>query len=488
MSYLSLTFAAFTGLLFILYYLLPIKARGVLLLLGSIAFYACFDLKYSVFLLATAVTTFGAALVLPKVSHKKLILFAVLAFNAAVWFAVKEIPWLYSVSAVELYKAGIQIFILDTSSWIIPVGISYYTLQAIGYLVDVYRGKIEPEKRFWKYLLFLTWFPAIVQGPISRYDRLMPQLLNDKPYRFETMRNSLVLILFGLVKKMVIADRLAIFVNSVFADSGNLYGVILYLGAAGYAIQLYTDFSGCVDICRGVSGLFGVELPHNFNRPYLARSIKEFWNKWHISLSGWLKDYVYIPLGGNRMGTERKYFNLMATFLVSGLWHGAGFNFFLWGAMHGAYQILGQCTADLRSSFKKLIGVEEGSFSERIYQTFITFNLVTLAWIIFRAGDLTTGINYICNMFSQPDIWVLFDGSLYDFGLSQNYITLLAVHICLLFSVERHAAKQEDVVEGLARQHIFIRWTIYWALIFDLLLFGVYGSGYNPSSFLYGGF
>ena len=488
MSYLSLTFAAFAGLLFIVYYLVPVKARGPLLLLGSAAFYACFDLNYSVFLLATAVSTYFAAKALPKVSHKKTVLAAVLVFNAAVWFAVKEVPWLHGVIGSALYDYGIEWEVLDTSSWIVPVGISYYTLQAIGYLVDVYREKVQPENRFWKYLLFLSWFPAIVQGPISRYDRLMPQLLNDKPYRFESMRDSLVLILFGLVKKMVIADRLAIFVNAVFADSAHLYGVILYLGAVGYAIQLYTDFSGCVDICRGVSGLFGMDLPHNFDRPYLARSIREFWNKWHMSLSGWLKDFVYIPLGGNRKGINRKYLNLMLTFLVSGLWHGAGFNFFLWGAMHAVYQILGQCTADMRSEVKELIGVEEGSLSERIYQTLITFNLVTLAWIIFRAGDLESGINYILNMFSQANIWVLFDGSLYNFGLSQNYFVFLVAHICILFALELRCSKQEDVVQGLTRQHVFIRWAVYWALIFDILLFGVYGSGYDPSSFLYGGF
>ena len=487
MSYLSLTFAAFTGLLFIVYYLAPVKARGLMLLLGSILFYAFFDLKYFIFLLATALSTYLAARVIGKVKFKKLLLVAVIGFNAAIWFAVKEVPWLTGVIAGVLGACGISVSVPELS-WIVPVGISYYTLQAIGYLVDVGKGRVEPEKRFWRYLLFLSWFPAIVQGPISRYDRLMPQLLNDKPHRFETMRDSLVLILFGLVKKMVMADRIAIFVNTVFKGYEELYGVILYLGAVGYALQLYLDFSGCVDICRGVSGLFGVELPHNFNRPYLARSIKEFWSKWHMSLSSWLKDYVYIPLGGNRKGTIRKYINLMATFLVSGLWHGAGFNFFLWGAMHGAYQIVGQVTYNLRQRIKGWMGIEKDSLSDKVYQTLITFNLVTLAWIVFRAGGLMTGLRYIWHMVSRMNIWVLFDGSLYKFGLTQNYMVFLIAHICVLFAVELCNKKQEDVVTGLTRQHIFLRWAVYLILIFDVLLFGVYGSGYDPSSFLYGGF
>lgn len=487
MNYLSLTFAGFVLLLAAVYYGLPKSARWITLLCASLIFYACSDVRYFWFLLFTAATTFSGAVLLEKTKKKKLVLVCCIALNAALWLAVKELPWvLKSIGrAAQMLGAGCAI---PEWSVIVPVGISYYILQAIGYLVDVSKGKIVAERNFLKYLLFLSWFPAIVQGPISRYEELMPQLLNTKQFSFERIRDSLVLILFGLVKKMVVADRLGIFVNNIFSQYEDLYGVILYIGAVGYAIQLYLDFSGCVDICRGVSGLFGVELMHNFNRPYQSRSIQEFWNRWHMSLSGWLKDYVYIPLGGNRKGQARKYLNLLITFLVSGLWHGAGFNYFLWGAMHAAFQTVGQCTSDIRRKFRKLIGIKEGSASERIYQTLITFNLVTLAWIVFRAGGLMSGIRYIWHMISESAVWVLFDGSLYNYGLSQSYIVFLLIHICILFIVELCTKRQEDVVAGLTRQHIFIRWTIYYALIFDVLLFGVYGSGYDMASFMYGGF
>ena len=486
MSYLSLYFAAFVLAMMVGYYLLPKKVRWIMLLCGSVFFYVCFDWKYLPFLLFSAMSTYFGAIAM-KTGRKKLILTGCIGINAAVWLAIKELPWALGTLNRGLSAFGIPVS-LPVYSIIVPVGISYYLLQAIGYLVDVSKGKVEPERNFLKYLLFLSWFPAIVQGPISRYERLMPQLLNTKSYTFENMRDNLVLILIGLVKKMVIADRLGIFVNTVFSRFEDLYGVILYLGAVGYAIQLYTDFSGCVDICRGVSGLFGVELVHNFNRPYFSRSIKEFWGKWHMSLSSWLKDYVYIPLGGNRKGTFRKYLNLMITFLVSGLWHGAGFNFFLWGGMHAVFQIVGQSTDGLRRKARKLMGIEEGSLSERIYQTLITFNLVTLAWIVFRAGGLMTGIRYIWHMVSQSAVWMLFDGSLYKFGLSQNYIVFLLLHICVLFAAELCSKRQEDVVAGITRQHIFLRWTLYLAMIFDVLLFGVYGSGYDMASFMYGGF
>ena len=487
MSYLSLQFAAFVAVVMIVYYLIPKQARGILLLVASLGFYCLYDLNYLVFLLIVAGSTYLAALTMENTEHKTLLLVATVGLNAGIWFVIKEVPWL--TGELQPVWTALDLAVDPaTWSWIVPVGISYYTLQAIGYLVDVSRGKIRAETEFGKYLLFLSWFPAIVQGPISRYDKLIPQLLNEKPYRFETMRDNLVLILFGLVKKMVIADRLAIFVNTVFSQYEELYGVILYLGAVGYAFQLYLDFSGCVDICRGVSGLFGIELPHNFSRPYFARSIKDFWGKWHMSLSSWLKDYVYIPLGGNRKGDLRKYLNLLLTFLVSGLWHGAGYNFFLWGAMHGIYQIVGQATAGLRSKIKQLIELEEDSPSDRIYRCFITFHLVTLAWIVFRAGDIPTALGYIQHMVTKADLWVLFDGSLYTFGLSQNYIVFIAAHIFVLLAIELLTKKQEDVVSGLTRQHLFIRWAVYLVLIFDVLLFGVYGSGYDLSGFLYGGF
>ncbi len=487
MSYLSLSFAGFVLLLIVIFYLLPHRARWVLLLIGSLFFYACFGLRYLPFLLFTSLTTFFGAKLIKKTNKKKSILVSVIVSNVAVWFWVKELPWVFTSITRVLGVLGVN-FSAPEMPIIVPVGISYFILQAIAYIVDVMKEKTEGESNFFKYLLFLSWFPAIVQGPISRYNNLMPRLLNTEKYSFEKMRENLVLILFGLVKKMVIADRLGIFVNNVFASFVDLRGIILYLGAVGYAIQLYADFSGCVDICRGVSGLFGVGLAHNFNRPYLSRSVKDFWGRWHISLSSWLKDYVYIPLGGNRKGTVRKHINLMLTFLVSGLWHGAGFNYFLWGAMHGTYQIIGQSTKSIRGKIKTAIGIKPNSLSDKIYQTVTTFNLVTLGWIVFRAGGLITGLRYIRRMFMESHIWQLFDGSLYKFGLNQNYIVFLLLHIIILFAAELLTKSQEDVVSGICRQHIGIRWAVYILLIFDVLLFGVYGSGYDMASFMYGGF
>ena len=485
-NYLSLGFGLFVACFMVLFYLVPTKFRRYVLLLGSLIFYASYDLRYFLFLLFVAASTFLAAKMMDK-KRRKAIFVVVIALNAAVWYAVKVLPWTVWMLKRGLALIGISI-VEPEWNLLIPLGISYYILQAISYLADVYKGKIEPEKSFGKYLLFLSWFPAVVQGPISRYDKLMPQLLHDKKYSFDAMRDNLVLILFGLVKKMVIADRLAIYVNTCFDQFADLRGIVLYLAAVVYAFQLYTDFSGCVDICRGVSGLFGVELIPNFNRPYFSRSVKEFWGRWHMSLSGWLKDYIYIPLGGNRKGTLRKYINLMITFLVSGLWHGAGTTFFVWGALHAIYQIVGQCTAGIRSRVRKLIRIEENSASEKIYQTLITFHLVTLAWIFFRSTGFMDALQYIRNMLSEAQLWKLLDGSLYSLGLNQNYWGLLIAHICGLFAIEHFSKDQTSAVATLTRQHVIIRWVVYLILIFDVILFGVYGSGYDMRSFMYGGF
>lgn len=487
MSYISLKFALFVAVIFGLYYVLPKKARAWVLLAGSIFFYGCFSPKYLLFLLFASASTFYVAKLLPRINKKRLIITACIAVNAGVWFAIKWLPWMFTTDERVLSKLFIPISLPETS-FIVPIGISYFTLQAIAYLLDVSSGKIQAEKHFWKYLLFISWFPSIVQGPISRYDQLKPQLFNNDKIDFEKIREGLLLVLVGLVKKMVIADRLSIFVAKCFTDYEHLGGIVLYLGAICYSIQLFADFSACVDICRGVSKMFGIEMINNFNRPYLARSIKEFWGKWHVSFSLWLKDYIYIPLGGNRKGTFRRYVNIIVTFVLSGIWHGAGFTFLAWGFLHAAYQIIGNATKNLRSKVKKLIGVKENSSSEKIYQTVITFNLVTFAWIFFRSNGFEAALLYIKNMFTNFLPWELFDQTMFSLGVSQNAFTLILLHLIVWFAVEYFTKNQKEGIDALVRSHLIIRWAIYILLIFDVILFGVYGSQFDMSGFLYGGF
>lgn len=365
--------------------------------------------------------------------------------------------------------------------------ISYYLLQAISYLIDVYRNLIPAESSFPKYLLYLSYFPTVVQGPISRYDQLSSALDNKEPFNAEMSIKSLYLVTYGLIKKMIIADRLAIFVNNCFDNVDSLNGFVLYLGAVAYAFQLYMDFSGCVDICRGVSGIFGIRLIQNFNAPYLSKSIHEFWNRWHISLSSWLKDYIYIPLGGNRKGILRKNLNLLITFGISGVWHGAFPSFWVWGFLNAFYQIVGAYTIGIRKRIKRLFGIAPDSASDKFYRTIITFHLTLIAWIFFRSGSLYFSLSYIKNIFSDFNIWMLFSAKLFS-PAGYPVIIVVILHICIMLYMEKKQITPEILIERICNLHFFLRYSIYILVLLDLLIWGVYGSGYNMSGFLYGGF
>lgn len=278
-----------------------------------------------------------------------------------------------------------------TINVILPVGISFYTFQAMSYMVDVYRKKIEPEKDFACYALYISYFPQLVAGPIERPEKLIPQLKADRSFDERQAADGIGLILMGFFKKIVVADTIARGVDQVY---GNVYayrGFVLVLATMLFAVQIYCDFSGYSDIARGSSKLLGIELIENFKEPYFSRSIKEFWNRWHISLSSWLRDYVYIPLGGNRTGMWKQIRNLLITFLLSGIWHGANWTFVIWGGLHGFYQVIGVMKDRLlRKHYKK--GIAPVS-------TLVTFLLVCFAWIFFRAGTLSEAMYVIKNMF-----------------------------------------------------------------------------------------
>ena len=488
MNYLSITFVAFVAILYGIYNIVPTRFRWYTLLLASIFFYLSFDARYILFLAFAAITTFISAKFLNNIKHKKLILGLCIVANVAVWFLIKGFSWWGTNlnRVLGIFELQVDIPIIFS---IVPIGISYYVLQAIGYVVDVYRENIQPERNFGKYFLFLSYFPAIVQGPISKYEQLSGQLTAGKKIGYDVFRRKLLFILLGLTKKMVIADQIAVFANYCFLNYEQLSGSILYVGAVCYAIQLYMDFSGCVDICRGVSGLFGIELVDNFKAPYFSKSIKEFWRNWHISLSTWLKDYVYIPLGGGRSGTLRKYFNVVVTFFVSGIWHGEGFNYIVWGLLQAVYQIVGDVTLTLRSRIKKWIGVEKDSFSDKIYRVIITFNLTVFSWIFFRAGSLTTAVKYIGQMIRNFELGRLFDGSLYTYGISIQHSFVLFGNLCAITLIDYLSKKQNiDLGSRILNTHIVLRWIIYFLLLFNIILFGAYGSGYDMAGFLYGGF
>lgn len=488
MQYLSLQFALFVFLTFGLYYVLPRACRWFVLLCASLFFYLCYDVRYILFLLFVAISTFLCAKVERSKRKNKENLAIGILLCTGLWFLIKVLPWVVTVANTFLSRF-IGDFQIPIPKFLVPLGISYYVLLSISYVVDVYKKKIKPEKNFLVYLLYLSYFPTIVQGPISKYEQLRNQFTAGRRIGYTDFKRNLLLISFGLIKKMVIADRVAILANHCFANYADMEGVILYIGAVCYSIQLYMDFSGCVDICRGVSAMFGINLIDNFSGPYFSKSIKEFWSKWHISLSTWLKDYIYIPLGGNRKGKARKYVNLLATFFVSGIWHGAGINFMVWGLLQGIYQIVGECTENGRTKVKKLLGIQPDSITDKIYRTIITFNLTTFAWIFFRSGRFLYALEYIGRMFSDLALWGILDGSIFIKGFSFAQVVFMMINLILITIVDYLKTKRNVHVEdSILKTHIVLRWSIYLVLIFNVILFGVYGKGYDLSGFLYGGF
>ena len=370
---------------------------------------------------------------------------------------------------------------------IVPLGLSFYSLQIYSYLFDVYEGKISPQRNFFKYFLFISYFPHIMQGPIPRYKDLKDQLFRGHSFDADRAVRGLQLVLWGFFLKYMIAEKAAVFVNAVFGRYEMYQGVFALIAGILYSIQLYADFLACVCMCRGLSEALGIELAENFKQPYLSRSIQEFWRKWHMSLSSWLRDYVYIPLGGSRKGKMRKYVNLILTFLVSGAWHGNGYRFVLWGLLHAVYQILGDVLRPVNKRIKRLSGIRPDSTLEIYIDRGVTFFLVMLGWIIFRANSIKASLTMIRSIFTVHNWWVLFDDSLLSLGLDWRNFVILLLSIHIMFKVE--AAQQRTVIrDRIMRQPLIFRWILYLAAIAVIIIFGTYGFGYNASDFIYKGF
>lgn len=479
MSLISLQFLAFLAVLAALYYLLPACCRPWLLLAGSLAFYLSFDKRYALFLAFSVFTVYGGALRMGRTTSaagRRGLLAAVLGVNIGLLAAVKYLPWCVGLAG--------SLFGFAAPGWVggllVPVGISFYTLQVGGYAVDVYRGKYPPEKNLLHFASFAAFFPLMLQGPISRFDQLAPQLARRQRLRdaYENITAGARLMLWGFFQKLVIADRAALLVDPVFRDPAAQGGGTAALAVLLYTVQIYADFSGCVDICRGAAKLFGVDLIQNFRQPYFATSIQDFWRRWHISLSSWLKDYLYIPLGGNRKGTARKYGNLLIVFFVSGLWHGVGVHFILWGLLQGVFQILGALTLPAKKRLCAALHINREAGWFKGVQRCSTFLLVNLSWLLFRANGTRAAADMLAGIFRSP-------GSVALVGLDLPDCLVLCGGAVLLWGVDYYRHKGCSVGGAIAKTVLPVRWTIYLAALAAVLVFGIYGPGYAASSFIY---
>ena len=490
MLFNSLEFGLFFPVVVLLYFLIPKKLRCFWLLVTSYFFYMCWNPKYAVLILTSTVITWLSGILMGRGSgrQKKLVVAASFLLNLSILFLFKYFDFL--LGNLNAILRLLHLTVLEKPfDVLLPVGISFYTFQALSYTVDVYRGEIEPERNFLRYALFVSFFPQLVAGPIERSGNLLRQiqkLPEKKLWNFERVTGGLILMLWGLFQKMVIADRVAVLVDQVF-DHYQMYGLFgLSAGAAGFALQIYCDFSSYSTIAIGAAQVMDFQLMENFNTPYFAASIQDFWRRWHISLSSWFRDYLYIPLGGNRCSKWKKYRNLMITFLVSGLWHGANWTYVVWGGIHGLYQIIGAELRGVKNRINEKLHTNTECFSYKLGQILVTFVLTDFAWIFFRSNSLKDAFAYIGRMVTKADLWSFFNGELYNLGLERAELNILFLGLILLLLVDLiRYIRKERIDTFLAGQNLWFRWSVLLFLIGAIAVCGVYGPAYDAKQFIY---
>ena len=488
MLFNSTEFMIFFPITLIFYWIFPKKYRYICLFIASYTFYMFWNPKYALLMGTSTVVTFLSGVLIEKLKYKRTVVAFSFIINLAILIFFKYFDFLLQNINIVLSALNIQL-INKPFDVILPVGISFYTFQALSYTIDVYRGEIKSEKNIIKYALFVSFFPQLVAGPIERSNNLLIQIENlEKVNRFdyERITEGLTLMLFGYFQKMVIADRAAILVDTVFNGYYEYNSMALILAAIFFAIQIYCDFGSYSLIAIGTAKVMGINLMENFNTPYFARSVKEFWGRWHISLSTWFRDYLYIPLGGNRCSNIRKSFNILVTFLVSGLWHGANFTFIAWGAIHGIFHIIEEQLKPIKEKYLNKFKIKTNAFSFALIEIIITFIIVDLAWIFFRAETIHDAIHYIQRIFTRIDLWTLFDGTLYNLGLNifEMNILIIALFILIAFDLVKYTRK-ESIFEFLNKQNLYFRWFVMLFLIFYIIVYGKYGAGFDPKQFIY---
>ena len=495
MLFNSLHFLIFFPLVILIYYCIPRKIRYIWLLAASYYFYMSWNAKYAVLILFSTVITYFSGIAIDKIRkcdwnnskihmYSKLIVAGSLISNLAVLFYFKYANFFFDNLQRILGRLHIELNtpVVDV---LLPVGISFYTFQALSYTLDIYRGEIYAEKNFFRYALFVSFFPQLVAGPIERSKNLLKQLAVPQKFNFESAREGCLLMLWGYFLKVVVADRIAIFVDTVYGDFATYTGWYLIIATILFAFQIYCDFNGYSVIAKGASKILNIELMTNFETPYFALNVKEFWRRWHISLSSWFRDYLYIPLGGSKKGKLRKYINIMIVFLTSGLWHGARWSYVIWGGLNGLFQIIGELLMPVRNRFINVLNLNRNSLGHKLISIVSTFILVDFTWIFFRATGYKEAIEIIKGIINASNLQILWDGSLYLCGLDSKNFGLMLLSIVLLLLVDLCNYLNIRVHDILIRQDAWFRWLLIAFSICAILTFGIWGTEFNESNFIY---
>lgn len=490
MSFVSIQFLLFFPIVTIVYFSLPQKPRWLWLLCASYFFYMSWNPRYGILLAVSTVITYLSGILIGKAGDlpdaekaakmKKLWVSVSFALNLGILIVFKYLNFFDEVYTNLISALGMPIG-RTKFDLLLPVGISFYTFQALSYTVDVYRGDLKPERHFGKYALFVSFFPQLVAGPIEKSKDLLHQFGEEQRFDYDRARQGLLLMLWGYFQKTVVADRLGELVNTVYSSPGKYGGAEIAIASVFFAFQIYCDFGGYSNIAIGAAQIMGFSLTTNFSRPYFSLSIKEFWRRWHITLGSWFRDYLYIPLGGNRCSLARQCLNLFLVFAVCGLWHGASFTFVIWGTLHGLYQIFGLLLRPARKKAAEILRIDSNSSLSCFLRGVFTFILVDFAWIFFRADTVQDAFTLIGRLFAPSD---LANGGLFKLGLTKPEFFAALAGIALVLAVDAISAKSDLRVRLLRKNPVF-RWSAYLSAALVILVLGIYGSQYTAQQFIY---
>jgi D-alanyl-lipoteichoic acid acyltransferase DltB (MBOAT superfamily) len=488
MKFNSIQFLAFFPVIAILFFLLPHRWRWLLLLIGSHLFYMSWNPKYLLVLLVVTAFGYMSGLWLTRPGDQKIrrliLIFSLLAILSILFF------FKYAEQTSRLLQATFgQLFgpdFLPRIHMVLPLGLSFFSLQAISYIIDIYRGVYRPEKHAGIFALFMAFFPHLTAGPIARANHLLPQFHESHTADYEQIVTGLQRMAWGFFKKLVIADRLALFVNTVYDQPSSYAGAVLILATYAFTFQIYCDFSGYADIAIGAARVMGFQLQENFHRPYYAQSILEFWRRWHISLYNWLRDYIYYPMSRALHRSKlrsRDFLGLiippMVTMLVSGLWHGTHWTFLVWGALHGMFIVISVLTSRWKNRFylPLLLPVHLTA----ALKIFATFNLVSFAWIFFRANSLSDAVYIVGHLFVKPEI----PSSLFEIMPGGRYEWMIALLALVLMEAVHWMQERKGSIRTVIRhQPAWLRWSVYYGLVIAISMFGIF----EANEFIYSRF
>lgn len=511
MLFNSLDYLIFFPIVILLYFAIPVKYREVRnfwLLLASYYFYMSWNAAYGLLLFGATFVTYVAGICIEKCILKekligaKWVLGISFFINLSLLFFYKYINFFISnINKVLGLTPENEIGMLDI---LLPVGISFYIFQALGYTMDIYRQKTKATKNLFRYMLFVSFFPQLVAGPIERSTNLLAQFDEDHRFEVDRIREGLLTMLWGLFMKIMIADNLSVYVNGVYDNYPAYTGIEIILATAMFAFQIYCDFAGYTYLAIGSAKVLGFTLMENFNAPYMATSVKDFWRRWHISLTGWFTDYLYIPLGGNRKGPLRKYVNTFIVFFISGLWHGAAWSYVAWGIINGIYLIIQDATISLRKKVKEILNINEDAFSYRFGCGLLTFVLVDFSWLFFRATGISHALDILKQVVFSLQPEKLFGLAVNRMGYTMQQFTALFIAMLLLFAfdsfknklylmkkegqtfhIKGSAKTPENVFQFVLSQGLWFRWLVYIGLLFMILVYGAYGADYAQTEFIY---